>query len=240
MGFREIANSSLLYILVIIGLLYIIAYAAIFMKRSYNRSLELGISKNEMNNVIKSSLVFTVVPSISIVVGFFSLAAALGIPWPWWRLSVLGSVGYELMAADMAVKGMDYANLAAMAEANDPVVFVSMMFVMTIGILSGFAILIPFGKKLTTGLMKAREKEDNSWGILLSNSFFLTMLAVFIPIMLLTDIVGAATLATSAFITLLLGLIIKKFSIKWLENFVLAITLILSMIASVGWEALLK
>lgn len=240
MGFREIANSPLLYTLIIGGLIYILFFAGIFLKKSYSRCLELGFDKKTVSNVIKSSLAFSFVPSISIVVGFFSLAAALGVPWPWWRLSVIGAVGYELMAADMAAKGMNYSSVAAMAQANNPKVFGAIMFVMTIGILGGFLVLLPFGKKMTTGLMAAREKKDNTWGIVMSSCFMLTMLAVFMPLMMVGDPVSTATLLTSACITLILGLIIKKFNATWLGNFVLAITLILSMAASIGWTALLN
>ncbi|MBS7525420.1 DUF5058 family protein [Fusibacter paucivorans] len=239
MTFFEISNSKLLYGLVIIGLLYILGFAAVFLKRSYQRCVELGIDRSTVNDVIKSSLAFTLVPSIAIVIGFFSLSAVMGIPWPWWRLSVLGSVGYELMAADLASKGMSYANVAAMAEANDPQVFSVIMIVMTIGILGGFLVLLPFGKKMTTGLMAAREKKDSTWGIVMSSCFMLTLASVFLPVMIFGDAVSAATLFTSALITLLMTLIIKQFKIHWLSNFVLAVTLLLSMVASVGWQSIL-
>lgn len=240
MGFKEIANSALLYILIIIGLGYIILYSAIFLVKSYKRSIELGFSKSQLNNVIKSTLVFTVVPSIAIVAGFFSLAALLGIPWPWWRLSVVGSVGYELMAADLAAKGMEYSSLAAMAVANDPTVFVAVMIVMTAGVIPGFLVLLPFGKKMTTKLISDREKKENTWSILMNACFMLTLFAVFIPKMIIGDKISALTLFTSIFITMILGVIIKKFNVSWLGNFVLAITLILSMAASVGWQALIN
>lgn len=240
MSSQQIANSPLLYLLVIVGLVYIIIFSSIFLKKSFARCIELGIDKKTVVDVIKSSLAFTVVPSISIVIGFFSLAAALGIPWPWWRLSVIGSVSYELMAADMAAKGMNYGSVAAMAQASDPRVFGAIMFVMSIGILGGFSVLLPFGKKMTTGLMAAREKKDSTWGVVMSACFILTMLAVFLPLMLTGDPVGTATLLTSALITMVLGIIIKKYNVHWLGNFVLAITLIISMAASVGWAALLS
>lgn len=240
MSFFEIANSPLLYILVIVGLIGILAYAGIFLKKSYSRCLELGFTKKEVLDVIKSSLVFTVVPSLAIVIGFFSLALALGIPWPWWRLSVVGSVSYELMAADLAGKAMGFESLAAMVNSADATTFTAVMYVMTIGIMGGLLTLIPFGKKMTTGLMKARAKSDSTWGTVMSSSFMLTILAVFLPIMVITDKISALTLLTSAIITMLLGLLIKKFNLHWLNNFVLAITLILSMIASVGWQTLLN
>jgi len=52
LGFTEISNGSLLYTLVIIGLIYITIYASIFLVRSYRRSLELGMSKKQVNDVI--------------------------------------------------------------------------------------------------------------------------------------------------------------------------------------------
>lgn len=239
MTFYELINSKLLYILVIIGLLYVIGYCLFFLKRGFSRCIELGIKKETVINVIKSSVAFSLVPSIAIVVGFFSIAAALGIPWSWWRLSVVGSVAYELMSADMAAKGVGYSDLGAMAQANDPQVFATVMFVMTIGIMTGMIMLLFFGKKLTTGLMKAREKDDKGWGIVLSSCFMLTLAAVFLPVMVFSDIISSLTLLTSATITLILGIIIKKYKVAWLGNFVLAITLILGMAAAVGWNALL-
>lgn len=239
MTFQDIASGKLLYFLVILGLIYIIFFAATFLKQSYKRCLELSIEKRVIQKVIKSTLIFTIVPSLAIVIGFYSLATVFGIAWPWWRLSVLGSVAYELMAADMAAKGMGYTSLAVMAEANDPEVFGAIMFVMSIGILGGFLVLLPFAKKMTTGLMAARVKKDSTWGIVMSSCFMLTLIAVFFPIMMLGDRVSAATLLTSAFIAYILGFIAKKYKMPWLNDFVLALTLIFAMAASVGWSRLL-
>ena len=44
-----------------------------YLKKAYDHCLELGITRKELSNVIKSSLVFSIVPSLSIVVGLFVL-----------------------------------------------------------------------------------------------------------------------------------------------------------------------
>lgn len=240
MGFQEISSSGLLYTLVIIGLVYVGLYCGIFLKKAFARCVQLGMSKVLVKNVVKSSLVFSAVPSFAIVIGFFSLAAALGIPWSWWRLSVIGSVSYELMSADMTAKGMGYADLGGMVAANDPKVFGAVLFVMTIGIMAGMCLLLPLGKKLTTGLMKARDTKGSTWGMVMNSSFMLTLMAVFLPVMIFTDKISALTLATSAAITIGLSLLAKKLKAGWMNNFILAITLILGMAASVGWQNLLK
>ena len=94
---KDIIQSPLLLALVIGGLLYISAFSLVYFKKAYDHCLELGITRKELSNVIKSSLIFSVVPSLSIVVGLFVLIAVMGSVWAWWRLSVIGSLSYETM-----------------------------------------------------------------------------------------------------------------------------------------------
>ena len=89
---KDIISSPLLLALVIGGLVYIAGFSLVYLKKAYDHCLELGITKEELANVIKSSLVFSIVPSLSIVVGLFVLIAVLGSVWAWWRLSVIGSL----------------------------------------------------------------------------------------------------------------------------------------------------
>lgn len=119
MGYFDVANSPLLYVLVAAGVLYIVGLSAVFLRKSWRRCLELGISKEKLSAVARSSAVFTIVPSVSIVIGLFTLSTVLGIPWPWYRLSVVGSVSYELMAADMVADGMGYGSVGEMAAQAD-------------------------------------------------------------------------------------------------------------------------
>ena len=78
---QEIISSPLLLTLVIIGLVYIVGFSLIYLKKAYSRCLEMGISKEDLKKVIKSSLVFSIVPSLSIVVGLFALISVLGVVW---------------------------------------------------------------------------------------------------------------------------------------------------------------
>lgn len=101
MTLDSIVNGKLMYGSVMIGLLLIFLLCAVMLKMAWARCIELGIPRQKVMDAVKSSVIFSVVPSLSIVIGLFSLAAVLGVPWPWFRLSVVGSVSYELMAADM-------------------------------------------------------------------------------------------------------------------------------------------
>lgn len=238
MSLSVIMNSRLLYILVAGGLGLIFLLCAVMLKMAWGRCLELGISKQKIKDVIKSSVLFSIVPSISIVIGLFSLAAVLGVPWPWFRLSVVGSVSYELMAADMAATGAGYESIGALAAVDNGSIAGAIMFVMSIGIMFGIVTCTIFGKKIQTSMASFREK-NGAWGALATGCFTLAMLVVFLPVQVFKGPVFTLTLITSALITLAHNIIIKKTGWTWLSNFVLADSLVLAMVASVFFDSLL-
>ena len=233
MGFYDVANHWLIYAMVIAGLIYVLAFAGVSLRKSWRRALELGYTREKLMNIAKSSVSFTVVPSIAIVIGFFGLAALLGIPWPWWRLSVIGAVGYELMAADMALSAAN-VQVATATSAE----FVLVMFVMTIGILGGLITSLFVAKRIQSGTIK-RSTKDPRWGALGNSIFMMTIMVVFMVPMIVNLGVDVLTLVTSAAITAVLAVVMSKTGAKWLENFILAISLLGAMASSVLWTALL-
>ena len=125
---KDIIQSPLLLALVIGGLLYISAFSLVYLKKAYDHCLELGITRKELSNVIKSSRVFSVVPSLSIVVGLFVLIAVLGSVWAWWRLSVIGSLSYETMIS------------SSIAQVLGGLVGIFIIVMLPIGILTSFVL----------------------------------------------------------------------------------------------------
>ena len=202
MTFMSIMNSFPLYILVIAGLLFVFALCLVTLKQARQRALELGLSKEEIMGVIKSSALFSIVPSLSVVVGLFSLQAILGVPWSWYRLSVIGSVSYELIAADMAAIGAGYDSLAALVEVNDPNVAGAVMLAMSLGIIGGVVGCLFLGKSIQTGMASYRAK-SGAWGALVMSCFVMALMAVFVPARsIFTGTIATLTLITSALITI--------------------------------------
>lgn len=97
--------------------------------------MEHGISEEKVKEVITSTIMATIVPSLAILIGFLLLAASMGSAWPWWRLSVIGALQYETMAASYAVSGMgvELGSLLSGPAEN----FTGVMLVMTFGIVVG-------------------------------------------------------------------------------------------------------
>ncbi len=226
----QLANSPILYILIAIGLVAIVAFSLFSFSRAKKRCLELGISASTISNVVKSTIAASLVPSLAILLGFLILAVSLGPAWPWWRLSVIGSLSYETMAADYTASGIG-VQLSEILS-SDATVFAAVMIVMTIGVLSGPLMAAFVAEKYSTGVMKAKSGQGE-WGTVLSGCFFITMFAVYIPILVFSDLPTALTLFTSLGLAIVLGVIAKKIPV--LNNFVMAIVLIISMASSVLW-----
>lgn len=230
---KMISESPLLYALAIMGICYTTGVAIIFLRKSWSRAKEIGITKKELSNVVKSSLSFSIVPSMAVLAGFFGLVALLGIPWPWARLSFIGSVGYEVMAAETAVKSV--GSSIANATNKD---FVLIMYVMSICALGGLVGSIFLTKKLQSGTAKIKNR-DPKWGPLGNSTFMLTIIIVFLVPMILSGGVELLTLLTSAAVALLITIIVKKFNAGWLSGFTLALSMIVAMVSSVFWTKLL-
>lgn len=230
---KAIANSPLLLALVVIGLLYIVALSLMFFKKAYTRCLEMGITKETLTKVIKSSLVFSIVPSLSIVVGLFVLISVFGVVWPWWRLSVIGSLSYETMISSSIASALGFTSSAELMTSGTATQFGVVLILMSIGMLSGFFVLIPFGKKLCMSVTKKEGGSD--WSYVFSGVFMMTLFAVYIPVLLIGDSMQAAVMLTGLVVAVILGILSKKPGLAWLGDFIMAITMIAGMASSLFW-----
>lgn len=231
---KDIITSPLLLIMVITGLLYIVGFSLIYLKKAYNHCIELGITKDTLKNIIKSSLVFSIVPSLSIVVGLFALISVLGTVWSWWRLSVIGSLSYESLISSSVASAIGFTSSAEMLDSATGQQFGVVMILMSIGMLSGFFILLPLGKKLSMSVSKTNNNQ-NTWKNVLSGCFMLCLFAVYIPVLLIGDTVQAAVMLTGLVIAVVLGILAKKPKLAWLNNFIMAFSMIGGMISSIYW-----
>ena len=230
---KDIINSPLLLALVCGGLLYITAFSVVYLLKARKRALEMGISAKEISDIIKSSLIFSVVPSLSIVIGLVALAASLGTVWAWWRLSVIGSLSFESQIASSLAAALSYTSTTDMINNASGREFGVIMILMSVGMLSGFLVLLPAGKKLMTSVDNS--KQGNGWSQVLSGCFMLTLLAVYVPILLISDTIQALVMITGLVIAIALGIVAKKPGWGWMNNFIMAGSMIAGMVSSLLW-----
>ena len=66
MTFKELSNSGLLWTLVIIGIILVAVITMYYYFICRKHALKCGLSKETVNAVVKSSLTFSIVPSLAI------------------------------------------------------------------------------------------------------------------------------------------------------------------------------
>lgn len=233
MKFFDVANSSLLFGLVMVGIVFILAQCIIFFKIGIRRANELGIDKKVIRDTIKSSTIFSIAPSLAVVVGLAVLATSLGVAWSWFRLSIQGSVTYELMAAEMASSTLGFKNLAEVCQGNaEP--FGAIMFAMSVGIAGSMISDLLFLHRVDSLAAKLKRK-GGEFSTVAIGVLFYSILIVFMVPMFGSGTVVVLTIATSAIATAIQGILISKFKMNWLSNFVLSFSLIIAMASSVLW-----
>ena len=242
-------NSPILYIIVGIIVALVLGQSVFFLVKALKRAKELNMKTEVVKKAITSSITFTIAPAIAILVGVVSLSVALGIPLPWLRLSVVGSLSYETVAAGTTVEVL---GSSMSVQISDPSSYVTVAWVMTLGIIVGLFLVPLLTKKIQSGMVSL-EKKDKKWMEIFNNAMFLGMISAFLGYVFCdvsnlfqTDawlasqgitrtacLVPVFVLLVSAITMVILGLISKKTKQRWITDYALPISLILGMASAI-------
>lgn len=237
MNFKEIANSPLMFILCLITVLIVFGQSLVFIRTAWIRGKQVGIEPSVMKKAMSNSAVFSVIPTLPIIIMLMTLSVPLGQYFPWLRLSVVGSAQYEGMAAGMVATG------AGLEGINDPNmtagIFTTAMWVMTIGIIWGIVFNIFFMSSLDK-ISKKLKASNNTFVPIFSSAMFLGMLAVLsIPqVANLANVPGFVSFLVAAVVALSCNYLAKKPNLRILGDFSLPISLILGMGAAIVYSQL--
>jgi uncharacterized membrane protein YhdT len=244
-------NHPILFILTGILVTVVLGQSVYFLVKAMRRSREIGMDQSKIKKTIQTAAIFTIAPAVSIVISVIALSKSLGIPLPWLRLSVVGSLSYEAIAAENAVSAMGLSlgkitNLTAQQ-------FVNITLVMTISILVGIWLVPAIGKKLLSGMSNLGAK-DAKWADIFQNAMFIGMISAFLGYVFCdisrlwapvegysptSGLVPVCTMGVSAVVMVILGLLMRKPKLKWLGDYALPISLVLGMLAAIPITAAL-
>jgi len=238
-------NNPILYVIVGAIVALVLAQSVFFLVRAVRRAKELGIAKETVKKTISSAAIFTIAPAIAVLVGVVALSKSLGVALPWLRLSVIGSITYETVAAGNALEA---ANMSAGTTVTDPSIFITIAWVMTVGIAAGL-VLVPFvTKRLQTGLSKIGMK-DKKWGETFNNAMFLGMISAFLGYVFcdvglvvkgdLSGLIPVCVMAVSAIVMAICGITATKLKIRWLTDYALPMSLVAGMASAIPFTMLL-
>lgn len=228
----DFANGRTLFFLCVPVILCAVAQALLFLRKAWRRGRELGMDAGEMKKVMVSSAIFSIVPSLPIVVMMMMLVPVLGKYIPWMRLSVIGSGTYEYMAADFTVKAAGLSGLTDPGMNLD--IFVTIIWAMSLGILVGPLLLLIFFKSYDKSLKILSGKQGGFMPYLINATFF-GMLAVFIaPIATNTHApLGIMTFLCAGAAAMLMNLIAQKTGWKTVRDFSFPLSMLTGMICAV-------
>lgn len=238
MPFMEVANSGLLYAIAIAVIAFVLLQSLAFLIKAWKEAKRIGIDAKKLKKAAASSAIFSIVPSLPIIISLFAMMPILGIPLPWIRLSVVGSASYELVAAESAAKGLGYSTLAD-AASGDAQAFAAIAIVMTVGIIWGLIFSTFYQKKLQTTISNMREK-DTTWVVIMVDCLFVGLAAAFGGQMIATGGVTLLTLITSMVLMVALMVLSKLPGMKWMESFAMSLAMVGSMGMAIlysGWLA---
>ena len=237
-------NHPILYILVAILVAVVLGQSVYFLVKALRRSKQIGMDQNKIKKTIQTAAVFTIAPAVSIVISVITLSKSLGLPLPWLRLSVVGSLSYEAIAASNAVSAMGLT--LGKIESLTAQQFVNITLVMTISILLGIWLVPAIGKKLLSG-MSSLENRDKKWAEVFQNAMFIGMIAAFLGFVFCdfsrlwipgdysptSGLIPVCVLVVAALVMVICGLLMKKPKFAWLGDYALPISLILGMASAI-------
>lgn len=170
-------NHPILYLIVGILVAVVMAQSIFFLIKALRRSKALGMDQKKIRKTIRTAAIFTIAPAVAIVISIITLSNKLGLPLPWLRLSVVGSMSYETVAANNALSAMGQSLGSAVAlQAQE---YLNVLLVMTISIMMGIWLVPVIGKKLQNG-MASMGNRDAKWAEIFQNSLFIGMIAAFL------------------------------------------------------------
>lgn len=170
-------NHPVLFVIAGFLVAVVLAQSVYFLVKALKRSKELGMDQVKIKKTMKTAAVFTIAPAVAIVISVLTLSKKLGLPLPWLRLSVVGSMSYETIAATNALQAMGQS-----FGSGDPLTaqqYVNVLLVMTISIMMGIWLVPVIGRKLQNG-MTTLSNRDAKWADVFQNSMFIGMIAAFL------------------------------------------------------------
>ena len=237
-------NHPILFVMAGFLVAVVLAQSVYFLVKALRRSQELGMDPAKIRKTIKTAALFTIAPAVSIVISVIALSKSLGLPLPWLRLSVVGSLSYEAIAAENAVSamGLTLGKIDSLTAQQ----FVNIAMVMTISIMLGIWLVPAIGKKLLGG-MESLENRDKKWADIFQNAMFIGMISAFLGYVFCdfsrlwtpgdysptSGLVPVCVMAVSALVMLVCGLLMKKYKWTWVNDYALPLSLVLGMASAI-------
>ncbi len=242
MDVMTLLNSGTMYLICGGIIAFVAAVCVVFAVRAWRAGKAIGMDRAVMLKVIRSSASFSFLPAVAILLGVIALSGALGIPWPWLRLSVIGALHYETQVAAGAA---EQVGIGLSGDEMTAGAFSTIALLMSACIMWGMVLNLFFNKKYSSSLHKNRAGKGASFGDRAMTAMFIGLVSAYIgsyiggllsgtarldlagdPVPLLTALAAAAGM-------MLFTLLGRRKGLKAMEDFSLALAMLVGMAAAI-------
>lgn len=240
-------NHPMLFVLAGIIVAVVLAQSVFFLIKAWRRGVAIGMDRTKLRRIAVTAAVFTIAPAVAIVISVITLAKDLGLALPWLRLSVVGSLSYETLAATNAESAMGLT--FGQAPALNASQYVTIAWVMTLSIMVGIWLVPVVCRRLRNGMINL-EKRDAKWTDIFQSSMFIGMIAAFVGYVFcdvstvlegsFAGLIPVAVMAVSALVMCLAGLLVSKTKVRWISDYALPVSLIAGMASAIPITAWLS
>lgn len=240
-------NAPILFVLVGIVVAIVAVQSVYFLVKAWKRGVAIGMSKEKLKHIAVTAAIFTIAPAVAIVISVITLAKDLGVPLPWLRLSVVGNLSYETIAATNAesAMGLTFGQVSSLSATQ----YVTIASVMTVSIMVGIWLVPVIGKKLQNGMINLGNR-DKKWSEIFTASMFIGMISAFLGFVFCdfstifhgsaVGLIPVCVFFVSAVIMACAGIIVKKYKWRWVSDYALPISLVLGMASAIPITAWLS
>lgn len=225
---KDIYNAAPMMILCMLAMLIVVVQPIIMLRIAWKRGKEMGIQTQDMKSCVNSSILFSIVPTLPVLINYMVLMPAFGKYFAWLRLSVMGNAAYETAVADMAATGLGFESIYA--DNIDLATFTAMMFVVTLAIMGGAIFTMVFTKFYEKKVRTAATKVGGGKMIgLVTTAMFVGMYST-LAAPHVTNVekpLGIVAFIVAAVVTLVCTCISKK--VKALKQFTFTLSILAGM-----------
>ena len=194
---------------------------------SFRAGRVIGMSNKVMVGALRTGFISALVPSLAVLVGVVVLIPRLGVPFPWMRLSVIGSVIYELFAAEVAANSMGITDPSAPLTGE---AFACAVWAMSLG----FIFCLLFVAFFTPKMRAIRDRvagDDTSWMEIMNSAAFFGAFGFLWGQPIARGGLHLLALVAGFAVMVVLQLLIRWMGMGWLKEWSLAVAILAGMTA---------
>lgn len=228
MDIQKIMNGPVMWVACGIPIVLVIIQAVVFARASRQAGKQIGLSDEQFLKAIKGSAITAIGPSIVILSSMLSLLVSMGGPIAWMRLSLIGAVMFESMAAGF---GTSSVGVSLGTDAMTGEAFTMAVWTMILGSIA-WTIFATFAANRMDAVEKKISKGDSTILMVISSAAIIGAFSALSASHLARVDKNSLACVLGAVIMAVLIQIGNKKQIRWLQDWALTLSILGSVVVT--------